>query len=124
MRAWAKQTKSIDVVIEKPLTDNRFFTTLQELLSVKETSRELTIKAEPLPNLVPEGAMSVIESTHNNEAEIFEEAVLFTDIRGSSQRIRDYRRMTSLSCSIACSANRPSRATCLRAPWSGTPVMV
>ena len=89
VRAWAKQTKSIDVVIEKPLTDDRFFTTLNELLSVKETSRELTIKAERLTNLVPEGAMSVISSTHNTEAEIFEAAVLFTDIRGSSQLIQD-----------------------------------
>ncbi len=89
VRAWAKQTKSIDVVIEKPLTDDRFFTTLRELLAVKETSRELTIKAERLSNLVPEGAMSVIESTHNNEAEIFEAAVLFTDIRGSSQLIQE-----------------------------------
>lgn len=89
VRAWAKQTKSIDVVIEKPLTDDRFFTTLNELMSVKATSRELTIKAERLTNLVPEGAMAVIESTHNNEAEIFEAAVLFTDIRGSSQLIQD-----------------------------------
>lgn len=28
VRGWAKQTKSIDVVIEKPLTDDRFFNTL------------------------------------------------------------------------------------------------
>ena len=33
--------------------------------------------------------MSVIESTHNNEAEIFEAAVPFTDIRGSSQLIQE-----------------------------------
>ncbi len=81
VRAWAIQTRSVDVVIEKPLTDDRFFTTLDELLSVKETSRELTIKAERLTDLVPEGAMAALESTHNNEAEIFEPAVLFTDIR-------------------------------------------
>lgn len=89
VRSWAKQTKSIDVVIEKPLTDDRFYNTLQELLTVKQTSRELTIKAERLSNLVPEGAMAVIESKHTNEAEIFEAAVLFTDIRGSSQLIQD-----------------------------------
>ena len=89
VRNWARQTKSIDVVIEKPLTDDRFFTTLHELLCVKDTSRELQLKAERLSNLVPEGAMSVIDSQHTNEAEIFEAAVLFTDIRGSSQLIQD-----------------------------------
>ena len=89
VRAWGKQTKSIDVVVEKPLRDDQFFTTLRELLSAKETSRELAVKAERLSSLVPEGAISVIESEHNNEAEIFEAAVLFTDIRGSSQLIQE-----------------------------------
>ena len=88
VRAWAKQTQSIDVVIEKPLSDERFFMTLEEILKVKATTREITARAERLANLVPEGALPAIEHSANAEAEMFEAAVLFTDIRGSSQLIR------------------------------------
>lgn len=89
VRAWAKQTKSIDVVIEKPLSDERFFMTLEEILRVKAGTREMTARVERLANLVPEGALPVIEHGGSSEAEMFEAAVLFTDIRGSSQLIRE-----------------------------------
>lgn len=89
VRAWAKQTRSIDVVIEKPLSDERFFMTLEEILRVKLAAREMTIRVERLANLVPEGALPVMEYGGNSEAEMFEAAVLFTDIRGSSQLIRE-----------------------------------
>ena len=89
VRAWAKQTQSIDVVIEKPLSDERFFMTLEEILKVKAAAREMTARAERLANLVPEGALPAIEHGGNSEAEMFEAAVLFTDIRGSSQLIRE-----------------------------------
>lgn len=89
VRAWAKQTQSIDVVIEKPLSDERFFMTLEEILRVKAATREMTARVERLAKLVPEGALPVIEHGGNSEAEMFEAAVLFTDIRGSSQLIRE-----------------------------------
>ncbi len=89
VRAWATQTQSIDVVIEKPLSDERFFMTLKEILRVKADSREMTTRIERLAMLVPEGALPVIEHGGNSEAEMFEAAVLFTDIRGSSQLIRE-----------------------------------
>lgn len=89
VRAWAKQTKSIDVVIEKPLSDERFFMTLEEILRVKVAAREMTSRADRLANLVPEGALPVMEYGGNSEAEMFEAAVLFTDIRGSSKLIRE-----------------------------------
>lgn len=89
VRAWAKQTQSIDVVIEKPLSDERFFMTLEEMLRVRASSREVSDRAERLASLVPEGALSLIEHGPGGEAEMFEAAVLFTDIRGSSQLIRE-----------------------------------
>ena len=89
VRAWAKRSQSIDVVIEKPLSDERFFMTLKEMLRVKASSREVTDRAERLAKLVPEGALPLLEHGANSEAEMFEAAVLFTDIRGSSQLIRD-----------------------------------
>ena len=89
VRHWAKQTGSIDVIIEKPLSDERFFVTVTELLRVKTATREANARVARLANLVPDGALSVIDRGFNEKAEIFEAVILFTDIRGSSQLIRD-----------------------------------
>lgn len=89
VRAWAKQTQSVDVIIEKPLSDERFFITVMELLRVKAASREVNARVAQLSNLVPDAALSVIDGDLQDNAEIFDAAVLFTDIRGSSQWIRD-----------------------------------
>ena len=89
VRSWATQNRCIDAIIEKPLSDERFFTTLEDLLNVKESSRRLEAKAERLANLVSEGALSAIEGNSSNEAEMFEAAVLFTDVRDSSRLIRE-----------------------------------
>ena len=88
VRKWSQQTQCIDVLIEKPLSDERFFMALRDLLQVKVSLRDLQSKTERLSRLVPEGAMSAVESGVDSEAELFEAAVLFTDIRGSSQLIR------------------------------------
>ena len=89
VRHWAKQTGSIDVIIEKPLSDERFFVTVTELLRVKTATREANARVARLANLVPDGALSVIDRGFSKKAEIFEAVILFTDIRGSSQLIRD-----------------------------------
>ena len=86
---WAKQTKSIDLIFEKPLSDERFFTALKDLLKVKNTSRALETKAQLLVNLIPEAALSAIDTNFNNEAKMFEATVLFTDIRRSTELIRE-----------------------------------
>ncbi len=88
VRAWSQQTLGIDMVIEKPLSDERFFMTLRDLLQVKTALRELQSKTQRLSNLVPEGALSTIERSVDAESELFEAVVLFTDMRGSSQLIR------------------------------------
>lgn len=95
VRTWSKQTKSIDAVIEKPLSDEQFFTTLEDLLKTRESSRVLENKAKRLANLIPEAALSSIDAPFNNQAEIFEAVILFTDIRRSTKLItemapRDY----------------------------------
>ena len=89
VRQWAKQTSSIDVIIEKPLSDERFFVTVMELLRVKAATREADARVARLTSLVPDDAMSAVNDAFNDEAEIFEAVVLFTDIRGSSKLIRD-----------------------------------
>ena len=89
VRHWAKQTSSIDVVIEKPLSDERFFITVMDLLRVKFATREADARVARLTSLVPEGALSVMDNGFGDEAEIFDAVVIFTDIRGSSRLIRD-----------------------------------
>ena len=88
VRQWAKQTSSIDVIVEKPLSDERFFITVTELLRVKFATRKANARLARLSNLVPDGALSGMDDGFDDEAELFEAAVLFTDIRGSSQLIR------------------------------------
>ena len=89
VRHWAKQTSSIDVIIEKPLSDERFFTAVIDLLRVKAAAREANDRVARLTSLVPEGALSGMDEGFGAEAEIFDAVVLFTDIRGSSRLIRD-----------------------------------
>ena len=89
VRHWAKQTSSIDVIIEKPLSDERFFTAVMNLLRVKAAARDSDARVARLTSLVPEGALSVMDNGFGDEAEILDAAVIFTDIRGSSRLIRD-----------------------------------
>lgn len=89
VRFWAKQTSSIDVIIEKPLSDERFFTAVMDLLRVKAATRETDARVARLTSLVPEGALAVIDNDFDDEAEILDAAVIFTDIRGSTRLIQD-----------------------------------
>ena len=86
---WAKQTNSIDLIVEKPLSDERFFTKLDDLLKLKTSSKALETKAQLLVKLIPEDALSAIEPSFNNEAKMFQANVLFTDIRRSTELIRE-----------------------------------
>lgn len=89
VRAWVKQTNCIDVIIEKPLSDERFFITLQEIFNNKLTAKTMSRRASLLEKLLPEAAVSVLDNEYidNQEAELIEAAVLFTDIRKSSEAI-------------------------------------
>lgn len=89
VRQWAKQTNSIEVIVEKPLSDERFFTTLNGLLTLKESARVLEEKTNRLANLIPEEALTSLEASSNSDAEMFEAAVLFTDVRRSTKLITE-----------------------------------
>lgn len=88
VESWAKQTKSIDLIFEKPLSNERFFLALEDMLKLRLDSRALKTKSQLLEHLVPEFAASEIHSEHNNVAKMYESAVLFTDIRQSTELIR------------------------------------
>ena len=87
VRAWSEASGAIDVVFEKPLSYERFFPMLEGLLKSRESSRVLEMRSERLSSLVPAGALAAIDGAFRSEAEMFDAAVLFTDIRGSSELI-------------------------------------
>jgi class 3 adenylate cyclase len=87
VRAWARQSLSVDVIVEKPFFDERFYRVLTELLALKASDRQSRGRAERLANLVPAGALQSVAELSAPPAELFDAAVLFTDIRDSSRLI-------------------------------------
>jgi len=92
VRLWASQTNCIDVVIEKPLSDERFFMTLKDISKGKQAAKILNQRTKMLESLIPEAAVVAVDGAEVNkeEAELVEAAVLFTDIRRSSQAITNF----------------------------------
>jgi class 3 adenylate cyclase len=84
VRGWARESLSIDVIAEKPFVDDRFYRTLTDLLAAKSSIRQTRRRAERLANLLPDGAVA---SATGQPAELFDAAVLFTDIRDSSRLV-------------------------------------
>ena len=88
VNAWAKQTRGIDAILEKPLFGEYFYGTLRRLLDAKQAVRELQVRTDRLVTLVPMDALPAVESGDDTSSKFFEATVLFTDIRGSSKLIR------------------------------------
>ena len=78
----------IDIIIEKPLLDERPFKSLTDALNAKVAMREMQFRTERLTNMVREAAFTFAGSRAGDDAELFEATVLFTDVRGSSRLIR------------------------------------
>ena len=87
VRAWSRQSLSVDAIVEKPFVDERFYLLLSELLAVKASARQSRSRAERLANLVPAGALGAGGELADPQGELFDAAVLFTDIRDSSRLI-------------------------------------
>lgn len=84
---WARETRQIDVVIEKPLSDERFFVIVGDLLSARQSVRQQQAHLARLSNLVPAAALEAISGKQPGEAQMFEAGILFTDIRRSTEMI-------------------------------------
>ena len=87
VRLWAKETGYVDTLIEKPVSDEQLFAALDEVIKARNLSAVLDAKTARLTSLLPEGAVAAARSEHGEEAEMFETAVVFTDIRRSSDLI-------------------------------------
>ncbi len=87
VRQWGAETSYIDVVVEKPLSDSRLVTTMADLARARQSVQALERRAQKLASLLPDGALEAVEDDHAREEEVFEAAVVFTDIRRSSDLI-------------------------------------
>ncbi len=84
VRAWARDSKLIDVVVEKPLSDERFFVVLRDLASARRSARVQQDRMDRLSRIVPEAALEVLDAAGADRAMRFEAAIVFTDIRRST----------------------------------------
>lgn len=84
VREWAKETKNIEIVVEKPLSNERFFLLVSDLASGRRAAREQQTRFERLANIVPADAVRALERSHDKQTEMFEAVVLFTDVRRST----------------------------------------
>ncbi len=87
VREWAKETKNIEVVVEKPLSDERFFLLVSDLAVTRQAARAQQVRFERLVKIVPEDALKALERSHDKQTEMFEAVVLFTDVRRSTALI-------------------------------------
>ncbi len=91
VRTWNRQHKVIDAIIEKPLSDERFFSVLDDLASARRAARRQQHLLEQLARLVPEPALKAIKQDPGQPERLFEAAIVFTDIRRSTHRITSLR---------------------------------
>lgn len=87
VRLWIQQTNSIDLVVEKPLVKSAFLKSLTDLLSTKISAQRAEEQTARMENLIPEAALSSIHTASYDDAEMFEAAVLFTDVRRSTELV-------------------------------------
>jgi class 3 adenylate cyclase len=87
IRVWGQETKCIDVFVEKPLSDERFFAVVADLAAARRSVRQQQARLARLSNLVPAAALDALNKNQSGEAELLEAAVLFTDIRRSTEMI-------------------------------------
>ncbi|RYY90864.1 MAG: adenylate/guanylate cyclase domain-containing protein [Comamonadaceae bacterium] len=112
LRQWAGTHGGIDAVLEKPLAEGALRARLLELATNAQATQALQARAQRLARLVPEGAMDAIEGRDGGGEDMFAAAVLFTDVRRSSDLItrvapRDYFRL--LDCLLSAQAEQVRR---------------
>lgn len=87
LRNWDKQSGLMDALIEKPFPKERFYAILTDLVNTQRITKATKTKVRLLTNLLPEDAISVADKSDPGDVEMFEAAIVFTDIRRSSELI-------------------------------------
>lgn len=104
LRSWNRDNPYLHAILEKPLRPGQLLATLRELVERRQAERSMRERAAQLDNLLPEGAVQALAHGRQDADDMFEGAVVFTDIRRSSELInssapRDFFRMLNASLS-------------------------
>jgi class 3 adenylate cyclase len=86
-RQWNAENPCIDAFVEKPLKPGQLARTVMEAAQAARAERERQALTNRLEQLLPTGAVEAVRSGTTDEQEMFEAAVLFTDLRHSSKLI-------------------------------------
>jgi adenylate cyclase len=85
VESWADGAGLVDVVIEEPLLEDSLPAAMRHVAGRRDAPRALD--ARHIAQLLPDGALAALEGGRALHEELFEAAVLFTDIRGSSDLV-------------------------------------
>lgn len=86
LRRWNEQQSCLQAVVEKPLHPGQLAEALRDLARQRAERKDLEARAARLAALVPAGAEQAL-SAGSAEDELFEAAVVFTDVRRSTELI-------------------------------------
>jgi adenylate cyclase len=87
LRQWNGENACLQAVLEKPMQPGRLVEFLRELAERRRLESALRAHADRLASLLPDGAEQALRGGPEAQEEMFEAAVVFTDIRRSSELI-------------------------------------
>ena len=124
LRRWAAESRAIDAVIEKPLPEGQLRARLAELAAGNQAARAVRARSQRIASLLPEGALDALDGEEVAQEEMFEAAVLFTDVRRSSDLVtraapRDYFRQLNASLSRQSAIVRACRGSVVKYTGDG-----
>jgi adenylate cyclase len=124
LRQWAADTRAVDAVLEKPLPPGQLRARLAEMAARAGAEREQQLRTRRLTELLPEGALAALDGEAGGPEELFPAAVLFTDVRRSSDLItrtppRDYFRLLNETLSAQAALVRSFRGAVVKYTGDG-----
>lgn len=90
LRRWNEQQSCLQAVVEKPLHPGQLAEALREVARQRAERKDLEARAARLAGLVPAGVEQALRAGDAGEDELFEAAVVFTDVRRSTELITSH----------------------------------
>ena len=87
LREWQAEQHGIDRILAKPLPPGALLAALTEMGEGQLSQRRMRARADTLASLLPTGALQALNGGALGQDEMLEAAVLFTDVRHSSELI-------------------------------------
>ncbi|MGE4241040.1 adenylate/guanylate cyclase domain-containing protein [Ramlibacter sp.] len=124
LREWNRTNRVLDRILERPMPEGQLVATVEELLRALRLERESASRAERLRQLLPEGALRALEHEAAADEELFDAAVVFTDVRRSSELIvrhapREFFRLLNESLTLQSARVRAFRGAVVKYTGDG-----